>query len=193
MLTRPLTHAASMRHAIVAHAHTGSTLRRTLANSAAAATSAASAPPAAASSSSAAAAAPASSPPAWGPRSRLLAPSLPAAPPRRGPVVSGAATVVRKLPLKYSRLEADHPNSKTEQYELHAAVIVERWPKVLREEPEWRTEYHRHFAPLRAKKQRHHAIPKELQVKEEEGQTGTGTKTRRQKRAFEWRCVVAHR
>lgn len=97
----------------------------------------------------------------WGPNSRSVIPSLRRSVPRQTPFRP-------PIPVHRTRLPDDKPDDKTKQCELHAAVIVERWPKIMREEPSWRTEYHAHFAELRHKKHPIHDIPPLLQSKKEE-------------------------
>lgn len=105
----------------------------------------------------------------WGPNSRELIPSLPRVVSRSRPL-PGVPKLVRKKPLKYTRLTSDYPLSKTQQYDLYASVIVERWPKIMKEEAAYRVEYREHFQAVHLRKRimKAHVVPNQLLPKEED-------------------------
>ena len=121
----------------------------------------------------------------WGPKTRHLSfPSVASeVSSSSSPSHSTPSNATPRRPIKHSRLEKDQPNSTTEQYDLISAVVVERWPKILKEEPEWRRTYENHFAELRKAKKPEHQLPKELQVQTNEEQKGTDSRTQTERPA----------
>lgn len=95
----------------------------------------------------------------WGPASRSLPLQSFSATPRVH--TPPARTAPRQL-ARMSRLPTDDPNSPTVQLDLTAAVVVERWPKILKNEAQWKLDYRQHFASLRASKNLQHQVPDEL-------------------------------
>ena len=105
----------------------------------------------------------------WGPASGTLPLEAFSATPRvHKPRTHNAdgSPVARPVPIRTLRLAHDDPNSHAVQTELFAAVVVERWPKIMQEEAEWKSEYKRHFSALRKRKEQAHAIPEELEYRE---------------------------
>ena len=91
------------------------------------------------------------------------------------------------VPLRVARLPHDEPDSHQVQLDIFAAVVVERWPKVLRDEAPFKAQYAKHFASVRARKQQQHAIPAELQYSEADEVDDNG---RRKAQAFSESVVV---
>lgn len=90
-------------------------------------------------------------------------------------------------PLRTARLPHDDPDSHSVQLDLFTAVVVERWPKIMKDEAPWKAQYKKHFEAVRARKQQQHAIPAELQYSEADEVDDNG---RRKAQAFSESVVV---